>query len=91
MRADVLNSHVYPSRTETTTTENIPTSHVCSTEESKLKELLVDETLSKICSTNKDESKGIIVDECSTEEDESECVHKNIIRQKDAKNEAEYK
>ena len=38
-----------------------------------------------------DKSKGIIVDECSTEEDESECVHKNIIRQKDAKNEAEYK
>ena len=39
---------------------------------------------------DKDESKGIIVDECSTEEDESEWVHRNINKQKDAKNEAEY-
>ena len=32
--------------------------------------------------------KGIIVDKCSTEEDKSECVHKNI--KKKANNEAEY-
>ena len=71
MRADVLNSVVYPVRTEITDTKQIPTSHVCSTDESELKEFLVDETLSQICSTDKDESKCIIVEECSTEEDES--------------------
>ena len=42
----------------------------------------------QICST--DESKGITVKECSIQEDESECVHKNINKQIDAKNEAEY-
>ena len=43
-----------------------------------------------VCSTNEDESKGIIVNQSSTEEGESECVHKNIDREKDAKNEAYY-
>ena len=33
-------------------------------------------------STDKDKSKGIIGDECSTEENESERVHKNINKQK---------
>ena len=85
-----------------TATKQIPTSHVCSTDESKLKEFLVDETLlqissaeesklkefpvdenlSQICSTDKDKSKGIIVNEYSMEEDKSECVHKNINKQK---------
>ena len=64
--------------------------HVCSTDDSKLKEFLVDKTLSQSCSINKDESKSIIVNECSTEEDESECVHRNINKQKDANNETEY-
>ena len=44
---------------------------VCSTDESKLNEFLVDKTLSQIFYTDKDESKGIIVDEFSTEEDKS--------------------
>ena len=35
-------------------------------------------------------SKGIIIDKCSAEEDEPERVQKNINKQKDAKNEAEY-
>ena len=39
---------------------------------------------------DKDESKGITVEKCSTEEDESECVHKNINKQKGANNETEY-
>ena len=39
---------------------------------------------------DRDASKIIILDEISTEESESECVHKNINKQKDAKNEAEY-
>ena len=71
MRVDVLNLHVYPVRTEITGTKQIPTSHVCSTDGSELKEFLVGETLSQIYSTDEDESKGIIVDGSSTEEDES--------------------
>ena len=48
------------------------------TDESGLEEFLVDDTLSQVCSTDEKESKGIIVDESSTEESESECIHKNI-------------
>ena len=87
MRYYALNSHVYHVRMEMTVTKNISTSYVCSTDECELKEFLLDETLSQICSTDEDESKGIIVDKFSTEEDESECVYKNIHKQKDAKNE----
>ena len=42
------------------------------TDESELKEFLVNETLQQNCSTDEDESKGIIVDECSTEDNGSE-------------------
>ena len=59
-------------------------------DESELKQFRFNKNLLYICPTNEDESKDIIVDECSTEEDESECVHKNINKQKDANNEAEY-
>ena len=52
----------------------------------ELKKFLVDETLLKICSTDKDDSKGIILNKCSIEEDDSECLHKNINKQKDANN-----
>ena len=55
MRDDPLNSHIYPVRTEMTATKQIPTSEVCSTDESKLKEFPVDENLSQICSTDEDE------------------------------------
>ena len=68
--ADVLNSHVYPVRTKMTATKQIPTLHVSSTDNRKLKEFLVDKTLSQICSTDEDESKGIIVNKRSTNEDE---------------------
>ena len=44
----------------------------------------------QIYSTDEEESKGIIVDEFVTEEDESECFHKNINKQKSANNETEY-
>ena len=84
---DALNSQVYPVRMEMTATKQIPISKVCSTDRGKLKEFLVRETLSQICSTDEDESKGIIVDECSTDEYKSECVHKNINKQKYTKNE----
>ena len=70
MRADALNSYNYPVKIERTGTKQIPTSHVCSTDESKLKEFLVGNTLLQICSNDGDESKGIIVDKCSKEEDE---------------------
>ena len=35
-------------------------------------------------------SKSVIVDESSTEESESECVRKNINKEKDANNETEH-
>ena len=44
----------------------------------------------QICSKDKNKSNSIIVNKCSTEEDKSECVNKNINKQKDAKNEIEY-
>ena len=55
MRADDLKSDNYPVRTDINATKQIPTSHVFSTDESKLKEFLVDDTLSQICSTDEDE------------------------------------
>ena len=57
MSADALNLNGYPVRTEMTA----PTSHVFYTDESKLKEFLVNKTLSQSCSTDEEESKGIIV------------------------------
>ena len=74
-----------------TATKQIPTLHVCSADQSELKEFLVDEPLLQICSRDEDESKGVIVNECYTQEDESEYFHKNINKQKDARNEVEYK
>ena len=74
---------------EMNATKQILTLHICSTDESKLKEFLVGETLSQICSTDEKKLKDIIVEKCSMEEDESECVHKNINKQKYAKNETE--
>ena len=71
MRSNALNSHVYPVREEMTATKHIPTSQVCSTDESELKNFLADKTLSQIYSTDKEESKGIILNKCSTEEDKS--------------------
>ena len=43
-----------------------------------------------VYSTDEDKSKGIIVNESSTEESESECVHKKTNKEKYAKNLAEY-
>ena len=50
MRADALNSHGYPVITEMTA----PSSHVCSTDESELKEFLVNENLLQSCSIDED-------------------------------------
>ena len=73
-----------------TATKQIPISHVFSTDKRKLEEFLFDKTLSQVYSTEQDKSKGIIVNECSTEEGEPEHVHRNINKQKDTNNEAEY-
>ena len=54
-----------------TAMKHIPVSHVFFTDESKLKDLLFNETLLHICSIDEDESKGINVNKVSTEEDES--------------------
>ena len=69
-RSDTLNSENYPVRTEITDKKQISTLHVCSTDESELKEFSVNEDLSQTCSTDKEESKGIIINECSTENKE---------------------
>ena len=82
MRADALNLDYYPVRTEMTGMKHIPTSHVCSTGENKLKELLLNKTLLYICYADEYKSKYIIVEKISTEEDKSERVHKNIKTQK---------
>ena len=71
MRYDALNSDNYPVRTKVNATQQITTSHICSTDKSELKEFLVDKTLSQIYSTDEDKSKGIIIDKCFTEEDKS--------------------
>ena len=76
MIADALNLDIDPVRTEMTGTAHILVSHVFSTDARKIKEFLVTKTLLQICSTDENESKGIVVDEYSTEEDESERIHK---------------
>ena len=42
----------------------------------------MDENLLQACSTDKGESEGIIIDVSSTEESESESVHKSINKEK---------
>ena len=55
MRADALNSHVYPVGNEMAGTQHNSISHVCSTDERKSEEFLVEENLSQVCSTEEDE------------------------------------
>ena len=90
MRANYLNSHVYPVGKKMTGSQHITIFHVCSTDESESEEFPVEKTLPQICYMNKDKSKIIIVDESSTEDNESECLHKSINREKYANNEANY-
>ena len=45
MRSDALNSHVYPVRTEMIDMKQIPTSHICDTDERKLKEFPLNKIL----------------------------------------------
>ena len=48
--------------------------HVFSTNGSKSKDFLVDETLSQVYSTDKEKPENIIANGSSTEESESKCV-----------------
>ena len=59
MRADALNSHVYPVRMEMIDTKQIPIRNACSTESGKTKVFLVGKTLSQICSTDEDKSRAL--------------------------------
>ena len=87
MRDDALNLYVYPVRTEMNVTQQILISHFYSKDDSESEEFLVDKSLSQVCSTDEDKLKIIIAGEISTEESESECSHKSINKEKDAKNE----
>ena len=78
MRSDALNLHVDPVRTEMTSTQHIIILHVCGLGERKSKEVLAEKNLSQVWSTVEGESESVIVDESSTEERESEIVHKII-------------
>ena len=92
MRADAFNLHVDPVRTEMTGTKQIMISYVCDSDKRKSKEIIADENLLQVCSKDERESEGFIADESSTEESESERIHKSINRNKEkyAINETEH-
>ena len=83
-----LNFHFGPVRTHMTNTQkmnisemntqNIPTLHVCSLDDSESKSINMDKTLSHVCSTDKSESETIIDDACSTDDSESKRVHISV-------------
>ena len=85
VRADSLNLHVDPVRTEMTGGQQILISYVFDSDESESKEILADENLSQVCSTDKYGSENVIVDESSMEKSEPESIHKSIN-----KNEGKY-
>ena len=66
--------------------KQIPILHIFSTNESESEEFPLEKRLSQVYSTYKDKSKSIIVDESSRKESESECVHKNINKEKSENN-----
>ena len=63
-----------------TITQQILISQVCVSDESESKEILANKNLLQVGSTDEGKPEGDIVDESSTEESESESVHKNINR-----------
>ena len=78
MRADTLNSNIYPVRTEITVAQQILISHIFSADNRESEEFIGYKTLLQVYSTDEEESENIIVDESSTEKSDSECVHKNV-------------
>ena len=89
MRADDLNFHGYPVRTEMTATKQIPTSRVFSTNEIKLKEFRVEKK-------NADQFHGRGQNKIHPRRKkfyggrQIRIRSKNISKQKDAKNETDY-
>ena len=61
MRADALNSHVDPVRTEMTVIQNIPISHICDSDESESKGIIEVERILRVCSTYESKSEIIFV------------------------------
>ena len=57
--------------------------HVCDSDERESKGIIADENLSHVCSADEIESESVIVNESSTEESESESVHKIINTNKE--------
>ena len=50
MRADTFNLHIYPVRTEITSTQYIPILQVFSSDQIESKGIITDENLSQVCS-----------------------------------------
>ena len=83
MRYYAFNLHFDPVRTEMTDTQQIPISHVCDLHKSKSKDIIADENLSQVCYTERNKSEIIIVNESSTDESESEIIHKSTNTNKE--------
>ena len=78
MRADALNFPVDPVRKKTTGMQQIPISYVCDLYKKKSKGIIADKKMLQVCFMDRSESESIIIDDISTEESESESVHKRI-------------
>ena len=83
VRAGASNLHVEPERTVMTGTQQIPILKVCDLDDSKLKKILLDKTLSQVYSIDGSEYESVTVDGSSLEESESENVQKSINRNKE--------
>ena len=60
-----------------TGTQQVPISHVCDLDENKSEDIPAEKNLLQVCSTDVGKSESVIVDESSTEESETESVHKS--------------
>ena len=83
MKADAFNSHVEPVITKINGTQQILISHICDSDESESKTIIIDKNLSEVYSTDEIKLESVIVYECSTQESESEIIHKIINREKE--------
>ena len=70
-----------------TGTQHILILHVCSTEDSKSKEFLLDGNLSHVYSIDEGKPESVIVNKSSTVGRKSELFHKSINKEKYVKNE----
>ena len=77
-RSYAFNLHINPVRTEMTDTQQIPISHVFSSDESQPEGIIAEEKLLQVCSTDKIKPEIVIVNESSTKGSGSESIHKSI-------------